>query len=830
MTDSGLEYVEIFDKWRLDELTKERVFDFFFFGERKILFVVDSKDQFVGVVTLGDFVSAAGYISKAVNEKCFVIRKDSPEYMYSKARSIYERYGIMSDIPVINHENRITGYITDHQSFLDRKASYIKQIDDVKNKIDRFKKSYYLRKEIKAFYEILSNTPIYFRDCAEYHEIFSLFDGNIRGNALSDKEYRRKVNKWVKGGDDFTDEEKTELIFDFSLGNQDILSREFGITPVYGLDKFMFEYTTLTENEEFSRMIMLTENIRYGLKDCIADNGMEDIAFPSNRFLTKRVYDYMRGNKIPFSIGRFNSIAVMRASFQVNGLRGNPQDVIGFSSCDLLEQSFLSNALSERNVHVFNICNASGAKMTDSELDRMKKYGVLDTLIMNKDNDSLKKMYGEDCENKEPDEYAKDLLYYFPVKRRFENDIIVNADYKSPYINIENGIRRTCYQPEEYGNTIYIMGPCIALGPYVEDKHTIASLLSKILIDNKYHYRVVNLGLLSSNNSRILSEQLSLREHDIVINLFYTEIGERIREIVGDIIDPSDAFNKIPDREDMFFDKSVHCNRKGNQVYAEFIYENIKPVLTKNFDRPLKKNHIYDVFRTNYLDLQSYGFREYMELLYAEKSKIPENANNIGSIVMNCNPFTLGHQYLVEYALWHCDYLFIFIVQEDKSYFSFDDRFAMAKANCEKYKNVSVIPSGKMIASDITFPEYFKREAVRDQDIEMSDMTIASALDFRLFACYIAPVLGIQKRFIAEEPLDPVTRQYNENMKEVLGAFGMKVVEIRRRTLDNHEIVSASKVRKMYKAGEFQKMRRMLPESTYRYIMKKQSGAGLYDN
>ena len=40
-----------------------------------------------------------------------------------------------------------------------------------------------------------------------------------------------------------------------------------------------------------------------------------------------------------------------------------------------------------------------------------------------------------------------------------------------------------------------------------------------------------------------------------------------------------------------------------------------------------------------------------------------------GAVVMNCNPLTLGHRYLIEQALKQCDYLMIFVVQEDKSFF-----------------------------------------------------------------------------------------------------------------------------------------------------------------
>lgn len=823
MANVFLEYITEFDRWERNHLTKESVFEYFFFCEEKILFIVDDAGQLSGIITLGDFIKNLNDVGKSINENYLFVRKDSQERMFSEAQEIFDRYGIESNLPVIDQESRMTGFIRNGENL------YAQRLKEAENKICNFKSSHYLKKEIDAFCEVLANTTIYFSQSNDCQRIFSLFDGRIKGSILSDKDYREKLKRLILDRDKLTDEEKTELIFDFEAGNKGILADEIGITPIYNLEKFIEEFIALTENEEFSRIIRLTHNSQYSLADFISDNNMEDLEFPVNRLLTKYVYDYMKDQQIPFSLTYFNSIAVMHASFPVNGIRGSSQDVIGFASCDLFEQLLLSRMLQERRITVLNIRNASWARMTEGEKRRTNNYGTVEVLLADKNMEALKQLYGDDCGNQTPYEYAKELCYSYPVKRRFENDLIVNVDHSGPYINIENGFRRTCYQPERYTNTIYFVGPCIALGPYVEDKHTIASQLALKLMKDRYTYRIVNLGMLASNNSLELLRQIDFQENDIVINMFYTEEGEKIRKLLKDIVDPSKAFDKISDREDMFFDKSVHCNRKGNEVYAEVIFENIKPVLKKNRYAAFKTNHIYDVFRTNFTDLQMYGIPEYLEMLEREKQKVPGTAETVGSIVMNCNPFTLGHQYLVEHALQHCDYLFVFVVQEDKSYFSFEDRFAMAVDNCRQYSNVSVIPSGKMIASDLTFPEYFRREEIRDQTKGVMDIRITPVQDFRLFANYIAPVLEIKKRFVAEEPLDAVTKQYNESMRKVLEAFGFEVIEIERKKLADGEIISASKVREMYRKGKYKKMKEMLPETTYCYLMENLSG-GIYEN
>lgn len=86
-----------------------------------------------------------------------------------------------------------------------------------------------------------------------------------------------------------------------------------------------------------------------------------------------------------------------------------------------------------------------------------------------------------------------------------------------------------------------------------------------------------------------------------------------------------------------------------------------------------------------------------------------------------------------------------------------------------------------MIISSVTFPEYFKKEAIRDNMENTWNERISIELDFRLFATYIAPALGITKRFVGEEPSDLLTRQYNKYMKKILSAFNIEVVEIPRK-------------------------------------------------
>ncbi|MDV3158388.1 MAG: hypothetical protein Q8753_01890 [Pigeon pea little leaf phytoplasma] len=64
-------------------------------------------------------------------------------------------------------------------------------------------------------------------------------------------------------------------------------------------------------------------------------------------------------------------------------------------------------------------------------------------------------------------------------------------------------------------------------------------------------------------------------------------------------------------------------------------------------------------------------FEEYLVYLSEiQKKNIVSNMNNISAIVMNANPFTKGHQYLVQTASNNSDFVYLIMVKEDISLFS----------------------------------------------------------------------------------------------------------------------------------------------------------------
>jgi [citrate (pro-3S)-lyase] ligase len=190
----------------------------------------------------------------------------------------------------------------------------------------------------------------------------------------------------------------------------------------------------------------------------------------------------------------------------------------------------------------------------------------------------------------------------------------------------------------------------------------------------------------------------------------------------------------------------------------------------------------------------------------------------IGGIVLNANPFTLGHRYLVEKAARACDWLHVFVVKEDASLFSYEDRFALVAAGVQHIDNVTLHPGSDYIISRATFPGYFLKDKV------IIDHSWA-AIDLLLFREYIAPALGITHRYVGTEPFDPVTSSYNADMKRWLqqapsSSATVTVVEVPRLSIRGAAI-SASAVRAALTLGDFEALKALVPPATLRFLQAK---------
>lgn len=189
-------------------------------------------------------------------------------------------------------------------------------------------------------------------------------------------------------------------------------------------------------------------------------------------------------------------------------------------------------------------------------------------------------------------------------------------------------------------------------------------------------------------------------------------------------------------------------------------------------------------------------------------ASVPRYEGKVGACVMNCNPFTLGHRYLIASAAGQVDRLYVFVVSEDKSRFPFAQRLEMVKKGTADIPNVTVLPSGEYMISKATFPTYFIKEGA-DAD------SIYASLDLTLFAQKIAPALNITRRFVGTEPYCAVTNRYNEIMKTLLPPQGIEVTELER--LGG---ISASRVREALDRGDENTVRTYVPVTTADLILK----------
>ena len=178
-----------------------------------------------------------------------------------------------------------------------------------------------------------------------------------------------------------------------------------------------------------------------------------------------------------------------------------------------------------------------------------------------------------------------------------------------------------------------------------------------------------------------------------------------------------------------------------------------------------------------------------------------------GVVVMNCNPFTLGHRYLIEQAAKQVERLFVMVVREDCSLFAYAERKAMVEQGVAHLENVTVIDGSEYAISQATFPTYFLKRLDDAADTQM-------LLDLDLFRRHIAPALGTTVRFVGTEPTDQLTRRYNQLMHEVLAD-----VRETARLEKKGNAVSASRVRKAMEQGDMSTIRQLVPPATLPYII-----------
>lgn len=187
-----------------------------------------------------------------------------------------------------------------------------------------------------------------------------------------------------------------------------------------------------------------------------------------------------------------------------------------------------------------------------------------------------------------------------------------------------------------------------------------------------------------------------------------------------------------------------------------------------------------------------------------------------GAIVMNANPFTLGHRALVEWARSQVDELHLFVVSEDASLFPADVRRRLVTEGVAGLPGVHVHETGPYLISNATFPSYF----LADDDAATRGQ---AALDATVFA-RIADRLDIRTRFLGTEPTSHVTSLYNEVLLEELPKRGI-ACRVMPRATSGDSPISASTVRQAIKDGDDAVLEQMLPPTTLAYLRSPEAAS-----
>lgn len=204
------------------------------------------------------------------------------------------------------------------------------------------------------------------------------------------------------------------------------------------------------------------------------------------------------------------------------------------------------------------------------------------------------------------------------------------------------------------------------------------------------------------------------------------------------------------------------------------------------------------------------GFSDYLKTIAVDKIEVPKAA----AIVVNANPFTLGHLYLVEKAAAENDILHLFIVSEDASLVPFNIRKRLIKEGTAHLHNIRFHDSGPYIISSATFPSYFQKD-------EESVIKGHALLDLTIFK-KIAESLGVNRRYVGEEPTSQVTNIYNQIMQEELPKAGVECIVVPRKE-SSCGAISASTVRKAIQNGDIEKLKELVPKTTLDYFLSEEA-------
>jgi len=375
------------------------------------------------------------------------------------------------------------------------------------------------------------------------------------------------------------------------------------------------------------------------------------------------------------------------------------------------------------------------------------------------------------------------------------------------FYNFANGFRIVQNEGNTPSNNMYFFGSCISCSAWTRDEDTLCNLVAKKVSPYYKVYSKTN----NIENMNLVMRECIYKKNDIVF-LFFDEFFRcsNMKDIYSFKLEK--CLRSVPDLGIHMLDGMwQHLDKVAIKVLADHIIEflNEKKLINANvISNDRMENFLLSQYAKRPMSVKMYADGNLRKWLHEISSLKKGGAN--GAIVMNCNPMTLGHMYLIEQAKNRVDNLYIFVVEEDSSEFSFADRIDIVRNNLKHMENVIVLPSGRYVLSADTLKGYFTKK-------DFCGMSIDASEDLELFLT-IAQYMNITYRFVGSEPKDRFTKLYNEAMKEKLPQYGVEVVEIERLQIDNH-FVSASDVRQYIALKDWDSVKKIVPPYTFNYLI-----------
>lgn len=331
-----------------------------------------------------------------------------------------------------------------------------------------------------------------------------------------------------------------------------------------------------------------------------------------------------------------------------------------------------------------------------------------------------------------------------------------------------------------------------------------------------YEFNVERINLKDENKVKEVKDFLHTFQLELDDNVDYTIVIRQKEEIKATCSKAKNVFKCFAVSEDLRGEgvSAMLMGAVSDKLFEEGTYHSFIFTKVGNVDifASLGYKLIQEIENVALLESGVYDIKKYLENMKFEYNI--DRSTEKSALVMNCNPFTLGHKYLIEEAAAKGKEVLVFIVEEDKSSFPFNYRYAMVKEGVSHLPNVKVIKGGEYIISQATFPSYF----LRKEDERLKAYT---TLDATIFGRYFCETLNITKRYIGEEPYCKVTNTYNDALKVILPRYGVEVVEVKRKALMG-DIISASKVRKLIKEGKISEIENIVPSSTWEFLNTKE--------